>query len=159
MMLEFSATLENDTSEIRQHMKEEITRLIYDVADAIHAEATLNIVHKSHDTGTLLDSLNVDYGNGWAKIGANTPYAKADHDGFPGHIQIVPLSVVREHTRKRGGKSYNVRQHVRGEHARWMPERTGKKWLDDAIKKVLSQLEPEIRDMIVIERVDGEFNG
>ena len=158
-MLEFGATLETDTSELRQQMEEELGRLIYDIADAIHDEATKNIMQRSHDKGTLGDSLNVDYGNLWAKIGAHTPYAKADHDGFDGHIQIVPSSVVREHTRKRGGKSHSVREHLRLEHARWMPERTGKKWLDDAIKTVLSQLYPEVRDMIVIERMDGEFNG
>ena len=157
-MLNFSVEKTDDESEIKKQMEEELNRLIYDIADEVHNEASILITQRSHDKGTLLKSLNVDYGNMWAKIGANTPYAKADHDGFEGHIQLVPSAVIREHQRKgAGGKTHTVTQHMRGEHARWMPARTGKKYLDDAIRNVLSRLDPEVRDMITIERMDGDM--
>lgn len=159
-MLDLGVSLEDDTTSLKEQMEEELTTLVYDIADAIHDEASRLIMERSHDTGTLGDSLNVDYGNMWAKVGANTPYAKADHDGFDGHIQLIEAHLVREHTRtSRRGKSYTVKEHVRGDHARWMPQRTGKKWLDDAIKKVMAGLPEDIQNMITIQRMDGDFYG
>jgi hypothetical protein len=155
LMLKFSVEDDGELDNLQEQVEAEIGKIIYDLADEIYDVSQQMLMQRSHKTGNLARSENITYGNMWAMIGANTPYAKADHDGFPGHIQMVGSHNVREHMRTRGGKSFTVTAHVVGDFARWMPERTGKFWLDDAIKQVMMKQPKEIQDMIMITRQDG----
>jgi len=158
-MFKFEVTDDGELDNLQDEVEEELTKIIYDLADEIFDLSQQMLMARSHKTGTLAHSENITYGNRWATIGANTPYAKADHDGFPGHIQMVDSHPVRAHERTRGGKSYTVKAHIRGDFARWMPERTGKFWLDDAIKQVMMKQPKENQDMIMITRQDGDAIG
>lgn len=160
-MFKFEVTDDGEMDKLQDEVEAEVTKIIHDLTDDIFDVSQQMLMQRSHKTGMLARSENeyTMYGYLWAMIGANTPYAKADHDGFPGHIQMVRSHQVREHMRTRGGKSFSIKKHIVEDFARWMPERTGKFWLDDAIKQVMMKQPKEIQDMIMITRQDGEAIG
>lgn len=138
------AGVEYDPSDI-QAMRDEVMRemdtIIHDVADQIFAESQILVpVAKS----TLKKSGSVIHGRGYSQIGYNTPYARPVHDGFSTHIQDV-----MPHLRNMDGVIVRVR-----EHERLMPGRTGRPYLDDAIKKVLNGLDENIRNSIEVVRIE-----
>lgn len=136
--------VEYDATEIqrmREEVQQEMDTIIHDVADQILAESQILV---PVDKSTLKKSGNVVHGRGYSMIGYNTPYAKPVHDGFETHIQNV-----NPHLRNMDGVVVRVR-----EHERLMPGRTGRPYLDDAIKKVLDTLPESTRNFIEVVRVE-----
>lgn len=138
-----------DDGEIQREiakLKEETNIAIRDVADAIFDRSQSKV---PVDKGTLKKSGSVIHGEGWSLIGYGTPYAVTVHYGFEDHTQIV-----KEHTRLlKGGKISVVK-----EHERRMSAREARKYLDDAIKEVLNEIPPELRDMIEITEFRSDLD-
>ena len=139
-----------ELTKMREELQDSINSIIRDIADQILAESqvTVPVGFKGKGgsvlPGTLKKSGNVTHGRGYSFVGYNTPYAAPVHDGFDTHVQNV-----KPHMRNMKGVVVRVR-----EHDRLMPARTGRPYLDDAIKKVLGNLDPSIRDMIEVVRVE-----
>ena len=131
----------SELTKMREDIQESINSIIRDIADQIFAESQVLV---PVDKSTLKKSGNVTYGKGYAYIGYNTDYAKPIHDGYDEHVQSVD-----PHFRNVNGAMVRVR-----EFERLMPQRTGRPYLDDAIKKVLKGLDPSVRDMIEVVRVE-----
>ena len=119
-----------EIDKLEDELMEEMNARIRDIADAIFAESQFLV---PVDKSILKDSGTVIYGDGYAWIGYNAPYASVVHDGFSAHDQSV-----RAHSRTMNGIVVRVRGHTRH-----MPERTGRPYLDDAIEKVKGEIDLE----------------
>ena len=145
-MIEIEAKYDpSEFEKVREEIEMEFEKSIYDLADRIFAISQQNV---PVDKGTLKKSGNVRYGRGYAIVGYNTPYAEDIHDGHGAHDRVV-----RQHTRMlQSGIVIQVRSHIRR-----MNEMSGRPYLDNAIKEVLRDISPELRDSISVTRLEVEL--
>ena len=161
---------QKEMKKLRKQLDDEMKTTIWDIADQIFAISQENV---PVDKATLKKSGNVRYGIGYALIGYNTPYAEDIHDGHKSHnrhvdeyMRVPPGSY--KYTSKGKIKGAKQRKAIKDQmlfgalirvksHTRHMNESMGRPYLDDAIKEVLRRLPPDVRDSIVITRMEREL--
>lgn len=121
-MFKFDVKKHGDPKKDAEKLKEGIKRFIWDIADEIQRIADKNV---PVDSGNLKRSGNVRYGETYAVVGYNAPYAQYVHDGTrPSPGRFVPAI---------GKRLVNP---PRGTH----PGQRAQPWLQDAINKIAARV-------------------